>query len=80
METEQLKQEIKELLLQANPEIHIVDDDTDLFSASCHVAPRDLLFVCMELKRVYAIDYNQVVDQVKVYSLNQFAEAVGAQI
>lgn len=80
MNTEELKNTMKQLLLQANPEAELHGDDENLFAQETHVAPRDLVFVCMELKKQYPIDYNQVVDQVETYSLNQLAAALGAQL
>lgn len=80
MEKNQVREEVRELLLRANPAVDVTDEDRDMFSSACGVAPRDMLFVCMELKKKYPIDYNLVVDQVKVYSLSQFTQAVYAQI
>lgn len=80
MELEAMKQELRKLLLRANPDVRLAEDGRDLFSVECGVSPRDLLFVCMELKKRYLIDYNQMVDQVELYSLDQLARAFCAQI
>lgn len=80
MEQNTIKSEIKQLLEMASPDIRVPTDDADLFDPDYHIASRDMIFVCMELKKKYPIDYNQVVDQVETYSLNNLASAICAQL
>ncbi len=80
MELSVIKQEIKDLVRQANPEVPVEDERKNLFAASVPLYPREMLYVCMELKKKYPIDYNQVVDRVKTYSIAELAEAIAAQL
>lgn len=75
-----MEQEIQGLLQQANPDVYVEDNHADLFAAGCRVMPRDMLFACMELKKKYPVDYNQVVDQVRTFSLHDFAAAICEQL
>lgn len=80
MDTFEIKAEIRELLSKANPRVSIHDDQEDLFALDTRVTPGDMLFTCMELKKKYPIDYNQVADQVEVYTLNNLAAAICEQL
>lgn len=80
MTAEKIKTEIIDLLKEANPKINIKSDDIDMFSSSIGIEPRDLLFVCMELKKKYPIDYNKVVDTVDTFTLNKFSQSIISQI
>lgn len=80
MKIAEMKQEILDLLSEANPKACVVDGDKDMFSSDCGVAPRDLFYVCMELKKKYPIDFNLIVDELQKYSLNQFAESICSQL
>ncbi|MBS6183225.1 MAG: hypothetical protein KH921_20935, partial [Erysipelotrichaceae bacterium] len=80
MHIEQIKEEIVQLLKEANPDCVIPREDEDLFSSFCHIAPRDLVYVLVELKKKYPVNYNPVVAETEVYSLNSLANAINAQI
>ena len=79
MDILQIKEDIKELIQQADPSVPVDDEAKDLFASPDPIFPREMLYVCMELKKKYPIDYNQVVDRVKKYSIAELAEAIFAQ-
>lgn len=80
MDIVSLKKEILTLLHQANPDITLTDSSSDIFSDQTHIMPRDMVFVCMELKKKYSINYNIVIDEVETYSLENFTKAIYRQI
>lgn len=75
-----IKSEIDSLLHKANSDINLSNDQIDMFTPICGVAPRDLLFVSMELKKKYEIDFNQLLDSITVFSLHNFASAICSQL
>jgi len=79
MNSLEIKAEIRKLLSEANPKAVIANDESNLFDPSSHIMAVDMLFVCMELKKKYPIDYNKIVDKVSVYSLDNLSEAICAQ-
>lgn len=79
MNSFEIKQEITDLLCQANPDINISESSMDIFAFETNVMPRDMVFACIELKKKYNIDYNKIVDQVSVYSLDNLSEAICSQ-
>ena len=79
MDILQIKEDIKELIQQADPSVPVDDEAKDLFASPDPIFPREMHYVCMELKKKYPINYNQVVDRVKTYSIAELAEAIFAQ-
>ena len=80
MDIASLKEEILALLHQVNPDITVADSSSDIFSEQTHIMPRDMVFVCMKLKKRYSINYNIVIDEVKTFSLDDFTKAIYRQI
>lgn len=76
----QIKEDIKQLIHCADPAVPVDDETKDLFASPDPIFPREMLYVCMELKKKYPIDYNRVVDRVKTYSIAELAEAIAAQM
>ena len=72
----QIKREILELIVQTNADRKRLDEDTNVFSLSFGMTPTDLLYVFMELKKKYPIDYNQVIDSIEIYSVNGLTDAI----
>ena len=72
----QIKREILELIVQTNADRKGLDEDTNVFSLSFGMTPTDLLYVFMELKKKYPIDYNQVIDSIETYSVNGLTDAI----
>lgn len=71
-----IKQEILALIAQTNADGKDLDEDTDVFSISSDLAPRDLLYVFMELKKKYQIDYNQIINSIENYSINGLTDVI----
>lgn len=71
-----IKQEILALIAQTNVDVKGLDEDTDVFSTSFDMSPRDLLYVFMELKKKYQIDYNQIIDSIENYSVNGLTDVI----
>lgn len=80
MDISEIKNRIHILLDQAHPEEKAIDDDTDLFSDKTHIEPRELLFVFMELKKSFPIDYNVIIERIDTYTVNQIAHAIYSQM
>ena len=56
MDILQIKEDIKELIQQADPSVPVDDEAKDLFASPDPIFPREMLYVCMELKKKYPID------------------------
>ncbi len=80
MENDIIKNELRLILEIGNPNARIPNDTIDLFDPECGITPVGMLYACMELKKKYTINYNFVLDKVDVYSLDNMASAICAQI
>lgn len=80
MDILQIKEDMKGLIHQADPSVPVDDETKDLFASPAPIFPREMLYVCMELKKKYPIDYNRVVDRVKTYSIAELTEAIAVQL
>lgn len=80
MDISEIKKCIHVLLEQARPHEQEVNDDIDLFSDKMQFEPREFLFVFMELKKTYPVDYNAVIDNISAYTVNQIACAIISQM
>lgn len=76
----QVKDKIVRFLKEANSNCVIPDENEDLFSSFCHIAPRDLVYALLELSREYPMNFNLIIEDIEVFSINSLANAINAQI
>lgn len=76
----EVEAKIMEIFKSSCCEYNINDFQADLFNSSCQVAPRDLLYVFMELTKTYPeIDFNKIISSIKIFTIHSIANELCKQ-
>ena len=82
METiKEIEEKILAILDSSTCEYHIPNFETNLFCSSTGLMPRDLLYVFIELERLYpSLNFNQIVSNIQVFSIYTISKEILKQL